>query len=121
MPSFGQKSKERLAGCDQRLQDLFNEVIKTHDCTVIEGHRSRERQDYLYSIGRTKALWPQSKHNHYPAKAVDVMPYPIDWNDRKRLEEFADVVLMTAKRMKIDIKWGGHFKSFFDGPHFELN
>ena len=28
MPKFGKSSKKRLATCDNRLQDVFNEVIK---------------------------------------------------------------------------------------------
>ena len=44
MPKFGKRSKERLATCDERLQEVFNEVIKFVDCSVLEGHREQERQ-----------------------------------------------------------------------------
>lgn len=70
--------------------------------------------------GKSKAKWPRSKHNTIPSKAVDVMPYPIDWNDLERLSKFSELVKKTAKRMNIKIRWGGNFKSFFDGPHWEL-
>ena len=45
MPKFGSKSRERLATCDERLQKVFNEVIKHVDCSILEGHRIAERQD----------------------------------------------------------------------------
>ena len=48
MARFGSKSKKNLATCDERLQKIFNEVIKHVDCSVLEGHRSKERQNKLY-------------------------------------------------------------------------
>ena len=48
MPKFGRRSRENLATCDDRLQKVFNEEIKTEDCSVIEGQRSKERQNNLY-------------------------------------------------------------------------
>ena len=58
MPRFGRRSKERLSTCHEDLQDLFNEVIKYVDCSVLEGHRSGERQDKLYEEGKTKVKYP---------------------------------------------------------------
>ena len=82
MPKFGRRSKERLATCDEKLQKVFNEVIKHVDCSVLEGHRSEERQNKLYEEGKTKVKYPKGRHNASPSLAVDVAPYPIDWNDR---------------------------------------
>ena len=42
MPKFGSKSKQRLSTCHEDLIDLFNEVIKYFDCSVLEGHRNEE-------------------------------------------------------------------------------
>ena len=39
MPYFGRRSKKQLSTCDKKLQDVFNEVIKHVDCSVLEGHR----------------------------------------------------------------------------------
>lgn len=120
MNKFSKRSLEQLSTCDQRLQDLFTKVLQEMDCTIIEGHRGREKQNRMVEEGKSKVKWPRSKHNTFPSKAVDVMPYPIDWNDMERLQEFASIVKKTAKRMNIKIKWGGDFESFFDGPHWEL-
>ena len=63
MPRFGKRSKERLSSCHEDLQDLFNEVIKHVDCSVLEGHRSAERQDKLFDEGKTKVKYPKGRHN----------------------------------------------------------
>ena len=120
MPSFSKVGMDRLLTCDDRLQRLFLEVIKHRDCTILEGYRSQDAQDKAFAEGRSKTPWPNSKHNRSPAMAVDVMPYPIDWNDKQRLIEFAGFVIGTATQMGIRIEWGGHFRTFFDGPHWEL-
>lgn len=118
---FSDKSQQRLSTCAQPLQDLFNEVIKYVDCTVLDGHRNEEAQNKAFNEGKSKARFPQSKHNFYPSRAVDVAPYPIDWGDKDRFTEFAGIVQGIAFTMNIKIKWGGHFTgNFFDGPHFQL-
>ncbi len=120
MPRFSSTSLERLRTCDPRLQALFLEVIKHRDCTILEGHRPKERQDRAVAEGRSKTPWPRSKHNSSPAQAVDVMPWPLDWSDKNRLIEFAGFVQGVASQMSVSVRWGGHFKTFFDGPHWEL-
>ena len=74
MPYFGKRSKQRLATCDERLQKVFNEVIKHIDCSVLEGHRGQERQDKLYEEGKTKLKFPNGRHNMAPSNAVDFTP-----------------------------------------------
>ena len=120
MPTFSQSSREKLQTADPRLQNLFNEVIKHRDCKILCGHRNQEEQELAYQQGRSKARWGQSPHNQFPSHAVDVMPYPIDWNDLHGIYEFAGFVQGIASQMGIKIKWGGAFLNFFDGPHYEL-
>ena len=128
MPRFGKTSRERLATCDERLQRVFNEVINYVDCSVLEGHRSAERQDKLFEEGKTKVKYPNGRHNANPSRAVDVVPYPIDWKDRERFNLFAGFVLGIAYSMDIALRWGGDWNQNFevddnqfdDFPHFEL-
>ena len=128
MLKFGKKSKEQLSTCRKELQEVFNEVIKTVDCSVLEGHRSKDRQNALYKEGKTKVTYPKGRHNSSPSRAVDVCPYPIDWFDRERFHLFAGFVLGIAKSMGINLRWGGDWNSnwqvddnkFDDFPHFEL-
>jgi hypothetical protein len=128
MPKFGKKSKKQLSTCNKKLQEVFNEVIKTVDCSVLEGHRGENRQNALYKEGKTKVKFPKGRHNHNPSLAVDVVPYPIDWDDRERFHLFAGFVLGVANQMGIPIRWGGDWNQnwevddnqFDDFPHFEL-
>ena len=128
MPKFGKRSKEKLRTCNEKLQKVFNEVIKHVDCSVLEGHRSGERQNKLYDEGKTKVKYPNGRHNANPSNAVDVTPYPIDWDDRERQTLFAGFVLGIAKSMDIKLRWGGDWdmdfevqdNRFDDFPHFEL-
>ena len=101
MPRFGKKSKERLATCDERLQKVFNEVINYVDCSVLEGHRDERKQNQYFSEGKSKVQYPFGRHNTKPSRAVDVAPYPIDWNDWNQNFEVDD-------------------NKFDDFPHFEL-
>ena len=41
MPKFGKGSLKALSTCDKKLQEVFNEVIKTVDCSILEGHRDK--------------------------------------------------------------------------------
>tara|TARA_R110002012_G_scaffold236889_1_gene410636 strand:- start:126 stop:479 length:354 start_codon:yes stop_codon:yes gene_type:complete len=100
------------------------------DVTVIEGHRTLERQAELYAIGRTtpgskvtNAKPGQSRHNSMPSEAVDVGPCDargqVLWNDKGKFDRWAEHVKATAERLNIAIRWGGDF-SFYDGAHYEL-
>ena len=128
MPRFSSKSKSKLHTCDDRLIKLFNEVVKKFDCTIIEGHRGKEKQNEAYKKGNSKLKFPDGKHNKTPSIAVDVAPYPVDWNDRDRFHYFSGYVLGIASQMGLNIRWGGdwnqdtHTKDnkFDDLVHFEI-
>jgi len=128
MPQFGKRSRERLETCHPKLQELLNEVVKNYDCSVLQGNRSKEEQDEYFNTGRSKVQYPNSKHNSMPSLAVDVAPYPIDWENTNRFYHFAGYVLGIADKLGIDLRWGGDWDSdkdfsdqtFNDLPHFEL-
>ena len=128
MPRFGKRSIGRLQTCDQKLQELFYEVVKHFDCSIIEGHRGEERQNKAYADGKSKVKYPNGKHNQNPSVAVDVAPYPIDWSDRDRFHYFGGFVLGVAKEMGMNIRWGGDWNQdtetkdnkFDDLVHFEI-
>lgn len=128
MPSFSATSLEKLSTCDERLQRVFKEVIKYFDCTVICGFRGKEEQDEAFRTGRSQKPWPTGEHNKKPSKAVDVIPFPNNWNDTNQMRYFAGFVVGIAATMGIKIRWGGDWncnrdlkdQNFNDLPHFEV-
>ncbi len=126
---FGERSKKALETAHPRLRELFEEVVRTYDCAVLCGFRNEEDQEKAFTAGLSKARWPASKHNSYPSLAVDVVPWPIDWNDQRRFYHFAGYVLALARKAGIKVRWGGDWngnmdfkdQNFHDLPHFELN
>lgn len=115
--------------CDVRLHFIFEEVIKHFDCTILEGYRSNEKQQEVYDMGLSHTKPGKSKHNKKPSLAIDVAPYPVDWNDIYRFYYFAGVVKGIALQLDIPLRWGGdwdgdtdlHDQSFMDLVHFELS
>ena len=128
MPHFSDLSEQRLSTCDERLQRLLCEAIKQVDFTVICGHRSREDQEDAFRLGRSKVRWPLSRHNHMPSLAVDIAPFPIDWQDTARFARLAGYIERIAHEQGVRIRWGGDFdrdgrtrdERFIDMPHIEL-
>jgi hypothetical protein len=128
MPRFGKKSRERLKTCHPDLQEVFNEVIKHVDCSILCGHRGEEAQRAAVASGNSKADFPNGRHNKKPSMAVDVAPYPVEWDNLERFTLFAGFVLGIAKSMNISLIWGNDWDGDFDTkdttfrdyPHFEL-
>ena len=128
MPLFSTRSRAILETCDPQLRNLFARVVLTFDCTVVSGHRTEEEQNALFHRGASKLKWPHSKHNREPSLAVDVYPYPIDWQDRDRFHYFAGFVLGISEGLGYKLRWGGDWDMdwqvrdnvFDDLGHFEL-
>ncbi|MCK5020718.1 MAG: M15 family metallopeptidase [Candidatus Peribacteraceae bacterium] len=127
MPTFGRRSEECLATCDDRIQFVARRAIKIVDFSVTDGYRSDEEQDRLYTIGRTAPgrivtyhRGGQSIHNELPSPALDFAPYPIDWNDLVRFGYVAGIMKHIAWEEDINMIWGGHWVNFKDYPHIQL-
>jgi len=120
MPTLGKKSLEYLAECHPDLRKVAHECIKHYDFSVICGHRGKAAQDKAYAEKKSKVKWPNSKHNKTPSLAMDCTPYPVNWNDIPSFHTMARHMKDAARKVGVNIKWGGDFTSFFDGPHFEI-
>lgn len=134
MYSFGETSLKNLKEAHLDLQRVFLEVIRHTDCKVIEGFRGEHEQNFAYETGRSTVQWPDSNHNVEPALAVDVVPYPIDWDDTERFVLFGGFVMWVAARLVYTgknehmVKWGADWDNdgniyehrLVDFPHFEL-
>jgi peptidoglycan LD-endopeptidase CwlK len=120
MPSFSKRSLDNLAQCHPDLQKVAKECIKHFDFTVICGHRGKAAQDKAFADKKSKVKWPDSKHNKKPSLAFDATPVPLDWNNKASFHTMARHMKQAAEKVGVSIKWGGDFKNFFDGPHFEI-
>lgn len=120
MPSFSKSSQEKLATCDKRLQDLFEEVVKIQDCTVTCGYRGEKEQNEAFDAGFSRQRFPNGKHNLLPSLAVDVVPYPVDYKDEERLRCFSLLVKDVAAKMGIEVESGADWKDFVDLPHYQV-
>ena len=128
MPSFGTQSTEILGTCHPTIIQICNRAIQVYDFSVLEGYRSSKRQDTLFRQGKSKLRAGESKHNSNPSLAVDLAPYPIDWEDPRRFYLLAGVMFSAAHELNAVIRWGGDWdrdwihtdQTFHDLPHFEL-
>ena len=127
MYKFSTKSLSKLnePKFHPKLKKLMLEAIKTSpiDFTVIETVRTLEKQMYYLKKGTTKTL----RSRHIPStnksgycEAVDIAPYPVDWNNIKRFVQLSEHIKKVAKELKISIEYGGDWKSFKDYPHYQL-
>lgn len=136
MATFGKASLDKLKTVHPDLQKICIEAIKHYDFQVIYGQRTAAEQFELYKQGRklVNGVWTKvgptvtnldgitkkSNHNYSPSKAVDLAPYPIDWNNIQRFKDLAKVMKAAADKLGIKMVWGGDWKKFIDYPHYEL-
>lgn len=125
---LGQRSLDRLQGVNPSLVAVFKRACETmpFDVTVLEGLRTYERQQELLKQGATKV----SVSRHMSGNALDIAPYPIDWNDLERFQIVAEHMFKAAEELGVVIRWGGTWErtftkpvkwaKFLDAPHFEL-
>ena len=116
---LGTRSKQSLSGVHVDLVAVVKRAIEITevDFSVIEGIRNIERQRQLVKEGKSTTL----NSRHLTGHAVDMVPYPVDWEDLERFESMAEAMKLAAEELEIPIVWGGDWKTFYDAPHFELN
>jgi len=120
MPTFSKRSTDNLATCHRDLQKVAHEAIRHFDFTVIQGHRGKAEQNKAYREKKSKLQWPLSYHNKLPSMAMDCVPHPVDWTDKKAFDEMGRVMKEAAKKVGVRITWGGDFRDWYDGPHFQI-
>lgn len=123
---FSQRSEDNLNGVHPDLIKVVRRALQLSavDFTVIEGVRSKAKQKRLFAQGATKTM----NSRHLTGHAVDLVPYPLDWNNKLAFEQIAQAMQKAAKELGIAIRWGGDWnmdgsskdEKFYDGPHFEL-
>lgn len=145
---FGSTSLGRLATVHPKLRQVVHRALELSpiDFMVLEGIRTPERQRELYGQGRTtaqctaagisvkyakphlqKVTWTLNS-NHFTGRAVDLVPWPVDWRDLAKFDAIAKAMFAAAKELGIGIRWGADWdqdgnpreKGETDSPHFEL-
>lgn len=117
---LGKKSQERLVGVHPDLVRVVEHAITITpiDFMVIEGVRTFERQEELVASGASQTL----KSRHLTGHAVDLgalVNGKLVW-DMTYYHQLADAVLGAATQLGVPVEWGGNWKTFKDGPHFQL-
>jgi peptidoglycan L-alanyl-D-glutamate endopeptidase CwlK len=133
MPKFSRKSRQILYTCEEDLVVIMNDVVKITDITILSGKRGEDEQNDLFRRGLSKKMFPNSKHNSEVndtlSEAVDIAPYPINWEDSEKFYYVAGIVMGVAGMLGIELRWGGdwdmdddlHDQTFMDLGHFELH
>jgi peptidoglycan L-alanyl-D-glutamate endopeptidase CwlK len=118
---LGARSIERLQGVHPDLVRVVHRAIALTpvDFTVLEGLRSPERQKILVASGASQTL----NSRHITGHAVDLGAWvdnQVDWS-WPLYTKIANAMKAAANELGISIVWGGDWKTFKDGPHFELD
>jgi len=118
--TLGARSLSRLEGVHLDLVRVVKKAaaISDLDFTVLEGVRTVDRQKELKKQGATKTL----NSRHITGHAVDLAPMlggKISW-DWPLYHRLAKIVKTAAAVEKVPLQWGGDWRTFKDGPHWEL-
>lgn len=117
---LGERSVSRLHGVHPDLVRVVHRAIAMSpvDFTVLEGLRTLERQKTLVASGASKTM----KSRHLDGHAVDLGAFvdgQVDWS-WPLYHKIATAMKDAATIEKVSIEWGGDWKSFADGPHYQL-
>lgn len=121
MYKLGARSLERLEGVHPDLVAVVKLAIqKTEiDFTVLEGLRTKERQVQLVASGASRTM----NSRHLTGHAVDLgamLNGKVEWS-WPLYDKIAKAMKEAAEELNIPVEWGGDFKSFKDGPHWQLS
>lgn len=121
MRRYSQRSLNNLRGIHPDLRRVIDRALQDSplDFVVIEGLRSVERQKQLVASGASRTM----NSRHITGHAVDLMPIgpngpAFDW---PLYDQLGPAVKEAAEKEGVALDWGGDWKSFRDGPHFELD
>jgi peptidoglycan L-alanyl-D-glutamate endopeptidase CwlK len=117
---LSQKSESRLVGVHAALIKVVRRAIEISsiDFAVLEGLRTVERQRQLVKAGASQTM----NSRHITGHAVDlgaIVDGQVRW-DWQLYYKIAAAMKQAAKELNVAIEWGGDWKKFKDGPHFQL-
>ena len=117
---LGQRSLSRLEGVHPDLVRVVKKAaaLSSLDFTVLDGLRTEARQKQLMDLGATRTM----NSRHLTGHAVDLAPMvggTVRW-DWPLYHQLAVIVKEAARAENVPIQWGGVWRTFKDGPHWEL-
>ena len=118
--TLGPRSISRLTDVHSDLVRVVHRAaaLSSLDFTVLEGWRNLDRQKQLLAEKATKTL----NSRHLTGHAVDIAPMiggSVSW-DWPLYHRLAKVIKAAAALEEVPITWGGDWRTFKDGPHWEL-
>ena len=118
---YSKRSLNSLQGIHPDLRRVIDRALRDSpiDFVVIEGLRTVARQRQMVAQGSSKTM----NSRHITGHAVDLMPIGPDGKgsfDWPLYHVLGPAVEAAAVAEGVKITWGGRWKSFKDGPHFEL-
>jgi peptidoglycan L-alanyl-D-glutamate endopeptidase CwlK len=117
---LGRGSLSKLTGVHPDLVRVIKRAIEITpvDCTVLEGVRTIAQQRANVAKGASTTM----RSRHLTGHAVDIAPLAngkVSW-DWALYHKLAPAVKQAAKELNVPIEWGGDWKTFKDGPHWQL-
>lgn len=118
--TLDERSVKNLQGVHYDLARVVRRAatLTDLDFVVTEGLRSVDRQRELVARGASRTL----RSRHLDGHAVDlaaVIGGEVRW-DWPLYPKLAAVMKRAAAELEVPIEWGGDWKKFRDGPHFQL-
>lgn len=122
---LSQKSLIKLDGAHPDLVKVIKRAaaLSDIDFTVLEVLRTVARQKELVAKGASKTM----KSRHLPgadgkSRAVDIAPLDggqVSWA-WPQYHLLAKIIKQAAQDVGVPIEWGGDWRTFKDGPHWQL-
>ena len=114
------RSLKNLVGVSQDLVEVVHlaDEMSPIRFIVTEGLRTPQRQAELFSRGASQTM----NSKHITGRAVDVAALvngKVSW-DYRYYTALSKVFKEAASNLGVRIQWGGDWKTFKDGPHYEL-
>ena len=118
---FSSRSLRNMEGVHPDLVAVAHRALEITeiDFLVTEGLRTREKQIELVRAGASRT----TRSRHLTGHAIDIAAWVaggVRW-DWPLYEELSRAFKQAAAELGVAIVWGGDWKSFRDGPHYELS